>query len=124
MYIDDLIFSKREFLKELQALCKKWNVTISGCGCCYSPWVEFEDETMEELYASGEKLYITTGDRQRVFTANKKHDIEVTEEIIYPDKDGNYNYTMYTATCKKCGMSKRVNTEIGAREALEAQECK
>lgn len=124
MYIDDLIFSKREFLKELQELCKKYNAKINGCGCCGSPRVEFEDETMDDLYVSGEKLYITTGDRQNVFMANNKHDIEVTEEVIYPDKDGNYNYTRYTATCKKCGMSKSTGTEIGAREALECQECK
>lgn len=59
MNINELVFSKREFLKELQALCKKYNVTISGCGCCESPWVEFKDETMECLYADSEKLEIT-----------------------------------------------------------------
>ena len=60
MNIDDLIFSKREFLKELQALCKDWNVTISGCGCCGSPWIVFDDDTMDCLYVDSEKLEITT----------------------------------------------------------------
>ena len=124
MYIDDLICSKREFLKELQALCKKYNAKINGCGCCGSPWIEFEDETMDGLYASGDMLYVTTGDRQTVYSANNKHDIEIAEESIYPEKDSNYNYTMYIATCKKCGMSHRSKFEREAREALERKECK
>lgn len=124
MYIDDLIFSKREFLKELQELCKKYNAKINGCGCCGSPWVEFEDECMDSLYASGDMLYITTDDGKTVYSANNKHDIEIAEESIYPEKDSNYNYTMYIATCKKCGMYHISRSETGAREALESKECK
>lgn len=123
MYIDDLIFSKREFLKELMALCKKWNVKIDGCGCCGSPRVEFEDETMENLYASGEKFYIDTENGETAIFSEHKHDIHV-EKITYPSEDGDYIYTAYVATCRKCGKYERSNGEIGAREALEFQECK
>lgn len=124
MYIDDLIFSKREFLRELKALCKKWNVTIYGCGCCGSPLVEFEDECMEDLYVSGEMLYITTGDRRTAYLTNSKHDIEVMEDVVSLDRDSNYSFPIYKATCKKCGMSGHGYSEISARESLECQECK
>ncbi len=30
----------QEFLKELSALTRKYELYISGCNCCGSPWIE------------------------------------------------------------------------------------
>lgn len=48
MRVDELVSSQREFLKELHALCKKWNTEIDGCGCCGSPTVEFSDLSLKK----------------------------------------------------------------------------
>lgn len=32
------------FVRELQALTEKYNVVITGCGCCESPWLEHLDD--------------------------------------------------------------------------------
>ena len=40
--------SKEEFLKEYKVLCEKYEIFISACGCCSSPWIEDAD-TPEEL---------------------------------------------------------------------------
>jgi hypothetical protein len=33
------MINKKEFLKEYEILCKKYNITINSCGCCDSPWL-------------------------------------------------------------------------------------
>ena len=61
MEINELIFSQRQFFKELQVLCKKWNVCISGCGCCDSPVVYFSDGTeFGNLYVDADGIEVTT----------------------------------------------------------------
>jgi len=36
-----------EFLKEYEALCKKYGLFVSACGCCDSPWVVVADSEKE-----------------------------------------------------------------------------
>lgn len=31
-----------EFLKEYAKLCQKYEMGLRGCGCCHSPWLEYE----------------------------------------------------------------------------------
>lgn len=105
MRVDDLIFSQREFLKELHALCKKWNVEISGCGCCGSPNIYFSDgENFENLYVDKDRLEVMTP-KGNAFIQEKYHDISVKTEQVDVDGDGCYICTRYTATCSKCGKS-------------------
>lgn len=45
------------FLKELAELTKKYNIAISGCGCCGSPYIyDFQKEfDGDDLYFDKEK---------------------------------------------------------------------
>lgn len=51
-----------DFLKEYEALCKKYNIGLHGCGCCGSPCLEdfenghYVDEIENILY--NEKGYL------------------------------------------------------------------
>lgn len=49
------------FLKELSELAKKYNIAISGCGCCGSPYIDdFQKEfDGEELRFDEEKQIYT-----------------------------------------------------------------
>lgn len=52
---------RRAFFDELIALCAKHNVKdFSGCNCCGSPWVAFQDGTSFDLL-----LITATGARGR-----------------------------------------------------------
>jgi hypothetical protein len=33
------------FLKEYEALCRKYHLSIGACGCCGSPWVTDETDS-------------------------------------------------------------------------------
>lgn len=114
MRVEELTFSKRECLKELHALCKKWNIKIGGCGCCGSPWVIFSDDTsMEELDVNSQYLYGII-DGYAVTLSDTVHIVETFE-----NGDG------WNANCKVCGIYVRgYKTEQEAIEALEAIECK
>lgn len=35
------------FLNEYKSLCKKYNVSIEGCGCCGSPFIKTENGTTD-----------------------------------------------------------------------------
>lgn len=50
-----------EFLVELDALYSKFDMSIGSCGCCNSPWLEFDDDlidgaTKEVIKATAEQL--------------------------------------------------------------------
>lgn len=47
----------KDFLKELSELTKKYNIAISGCGCCGSPYIDdFQEEFVgANLYFDKEK---------------------------------------------------------------------
>ena len=41
-----------EFEAELELLCKKYNIDISGCGCCGSPSISYDDyKDKNEFYS-------------------------------------------------------------------------
>ncbi len=37
------IESERLFLREYEALTRKYNLIVNSCGCCFSPWVTAPD---------------------------------------------------------------------------------
>jgi hypothetical protein len=41
-----------DFLKELKALCDKYDASIDGCGCCGSPFVTVGATSFDNLYVS------------------------------------------------------------------------
>lgn len=117
MRVEELIFSQREFLKELHALCKKWNVKIGGCGCCGSPWVTFSDDTIfNDVYVTPDMLSASTPDGD-VYIRDRYHDINVTCEDVDMDGDGQYICQRVTASCSKCGLS--VTRTVRGREEAE-----
>ncbi len=44
-FIQDITkaLNKEMLKKELVALCAKYEINISGCGCCNSPWILDKD---------------------------------------------------------------------------------
>lgn len=76
-----LHFSQRLFLAELQDLCAKYSMKISGCGCCGSPFVEQQIKTISSDYfevltnleVSGERLKFTTKDGEAYLIEHPKH---------------------------------------------------
>lgn len=60
--MDDKKYEKLvAFAKDIRDICKKYNASINGCGCCGSPWVDLDDETVAlEFYIDGnrEESYI------------------------------------------------------------------
>ena len=117
MRVDELIFSQREFLKELYALCKKWNTEIDGCGCCGSPTVEFSDgELFENLFVDSKGLHVKTSDGY-AFLFDNYHDIQIACEDADMDGDGCYICQRVTASCPKCG--KHVTVTRKGREEAE-----
>lgn len=44
------------FLSELGRLSRETGITIHGCGCCGSPWLEEAPRTMDPERCSGYKL--------------------------------------------------------------------
>lgn len=42
-----------KFLEELSELTKKYNVAISGCGCCSSPYLDVEAD-LNKNYGNGD----------------------------------------------------------------------
>lgn len=52
------------FLKELSELTKKYNIAISGCGCCGSPYIDdFEKEFDGDNLCFDEEKQIYTLER-------------------------------------------------------------
>lgn len=47
---------KASFLAELETLCQKYNAAIMGCGCCGSPILEIDGETVETELNVGESV--------------------------------------------------------------------
>ena len=51
--MEDLGMKEEEFLKEYEKLCRKYNLIISGCGCCDSPFItdvnDYEKSWAEEF---------------------------------------------------------------------------
>jgi len=39
---------REDFIKELEALFRKYRMTIGACGCCNSPWI-VEAENDEDI---------------------------------------------------------------------------
>lgn len=57
MDVNELIFSKRECLKELQALCEKWIIAIEGCGFFDTAKIVFSDGTeITNFHVDGKRL--------------------------------------------------------------------
>jgi len=50
-----------KFMDEFQVLLKKYSVSIGGCGCCGSAWIEVEGES----YVDG--LTYFDGDSERTW---------------------------------------------------------
>lgn len=42
------------FLKEYERICQKYNISISGCGCCGSPFLK--DYSLSDMYIVKNKL--------------------------------------------------------------------
>lgn len=43
-----------DYLKEYESLCKKYNLTIDGCGCCGSPFIDNVKFDEDEIYEINE----------------------------------------------------------------------
>jgi hypothetical protein len=43
------------FLVELETLCRKYNIEISGCGCCGSPRLDYLRWDAEDIYGVDKK---------------------------------------------------------------------
>lgn len=48
-----------EFLKEYEKLCQKYDMGISSCGCCGSPYIRTEDNFISDIYYNEESKCIT-----------------------------------------------------------------
>lgn len=60
-----------EFIKELSKLSKKYNIYISGCGCCGSPTLE---SYMEDKYEDiGDNLCYNYDDDKYYVSLNSKY---------------------------------------------------
>ena len=39
---------QREFIIELETLTRKYGISIGGCGCCGSPWLEDDADVSDD----------------------------------------------------------------------------
>lgn len=129
MRVDELPKNQAEFFTELQALCKKYNAEIGGCGCCDSPFGYVDDwkNSFGNLDVAPDYLTVEIkGVQFQLYTdPTEYHDIEVTEEVVYPDGAvNNYHFTKYNATCKKCGKTAARDSRVFAIADIERYPCK
>lgn len=53
-----------KFLKEYEKLCQKYDLSIKGCGCCGSPYIEYEDyKYIEDINYNNDLKRIEIGNR-------------------------------------------------------------
>lgn len=65
--MDDKQTREHKFMLELTALTRKHGVSIGGCGCCGSPWLDTEADISDERsgysMSSGEVRWIAPSDK-------------------------------------------------------------
>lgn len=40
-----------DFLNDLTALTRKYNIVIGGCGCCGSPWLSTKNDASDKRFS-------------------------------------------------------------------------
>ena len=53
---------EKEFLKEYELLCQKYNMGFNGCGCCGSPYLEdieyvVYNKTLNKVFINGDGFW-------------------------------------------------------------------
>lgn len=108
------MFAKRDFLRDLQALCEKYKASIGGCGCCGSPWITFSDGTEAENLSVTDRYVCVDFGGKTISIKKDRHCVNVNS------KTGGWQ-----AFCKECGThTEWCDTLDEALKQLEDMPCK
>lgn len=50
MKLEEIVEKTKKFLKEYEFLCQKYEMGLTGCGCCGSPILNIKDDKKIQLY--------------------------------------------------------------------------
>ena len=82
---------EKEFLKEYEKLCQKYNMGLQGCGCCGSPFLNEIDEinynqTLNKIFIGGDGFWHEKYPDKNSIKSNIIHSKKEIERFLKTEK--------------------------------------